>query len=310
MTADRPRLTVGVATRNRRDALLRCLRSLRALDGLAAEAIVLDDGSDPPMEPVVRAALEAVATLPIRFLRNQTARSLAAGRNAIARAAATDYVLNLDDDAAVLSAGAIRAAVDVLDRDPEVAAIALAQADLDGTPWPPAAQPAPVSYACYVPTFIGYAHLLRRRAFLEAGGFREQLGINGEEKELALRLLDAGWRIVYLPEARVAHVAAEAGRDPRRYLHQTVRNTTLASVYNDPFPLVLGSAAVRLLRYFPMRKGWKIDDPRGFGAIARTLAAELPAALRQRRPVRWSTLRAWRRMTQSEPEPYRAPGER
>jgi GT2 family glycosyltransferase len=158
-----------------------------------------------------------------------------------------------------------------------------------------------------VAAFTGYGFLARREALLAAGGFRERIGINGEEKELCLRLLDRGLRVVYLPDAVVGHVAAAAERDRRRYLHQTVRNNTLGALYNEPFPLVLAGAGMRLYSYFAMRRGWSIHDPGGFGAIVRGLARELPAVLRERRPVRWSTWKRWRRMTQSPPEPYHPP---
>jgi GT2 family glycosyltransferase len=302
-----PPLTVGVSTKDRPDALVRCLRSLRLLGGLLAETVVVDDGSDPPVESLARAALGADLPPGVRFLRNERSRSLAAARNRIAREARTPWLLNLDDDAFIVAREAVDQAVRVLESDPRVAAVAFAQCDDTGTPFVAAAQPAPVEYPCYVPTFVGYAHLLRRDAFLAAGGFRERIGINGEEKALSLRLLDAGWRVVYLPSARVGHVAARAGRDQRRYLHQTVRNSTISALCDEPFPLVLGGAALRLWRYFPMRKGWKIHDPGGFGTIVRGLARELPAVLRERKPVRWSTWTRWRRMTRSAPEPYAPP---
>lgn len=301
------RITVGIASRGRPEVLARCLRSLALLGDGLAETIVVDDGSDPPLEAPVRAMLGADAPVRLRFLRNERSRGPTAGRNAFARAAATEYVLSLDDDVVILSADAVRSAVEVMDADAEVAIVAFAQTDEAGRPWPE--QAAPVDYRCYVPAFIGFAHLLRRSDFLAVGGYREQIDQNGEEKELALRLLDAGRRIVYLPDARIAHLAASAGRDMRRYLHQVVRNDVLSGLYNEPFPLVLASVPVRLRRYFPMRKGWKVDDPGGFGAILRRLAADLPGALRERRPVKWSTLRRWREMTRRPPEPYRGAGE-
>lgn len=300
-------LTVGVCTRNRPDALARCLRSLRAIGDVAETVIVVDDGSAPPVEPAVRAALADAAPRGLRFIRNEVSRSVAAGRNRIAREAVTPWVLNLDDDAAVVDPNAVRRALRVLERDPRLAAVALAQGDAEGAPWPPHTQPAPVDYPCYVATFTGYGHLLRRDAVLSAGGFREALGINGEEKELALRLLDGGWRIAYLPDAVVAHLADEAGRDRRRYLHQTVRNDVLGAVYTQPFPLWPAGALVRLRRYFAMRDGWRIADPGGFREVVGAIARDLPAAVRDRTPVRWSTLRAWRRMTTQPPEPYHAP---
>jgi GT2 family glycosyltransferase len=301
-------LTVGVSTKNRPDELVRCLRSLRLLDGLLAEAIVIDDGSDPPIEGPARAALATDLPPSVRFIRNERSVNVAAARNRMARDATTPWVLNLDDDAFIVDRSAVEAAIRVLERDPEVGAVAFAQADAEGRAFGAATQPAPVDHPCYVPTFIGYAHLLRRDAFLSVGGFRERLGINGEEKELSLRLLDAGYRVVYLPDARIAHVAATAERDRRRYLHQTVRNTTLGALYDEPMPLVFAGVAKRLAAYFPMRRGWEIHDPGGFGQIVRGLARELPAILRERRPVRWSTIRRWRAMTRSAPESYHGPG--
>lgn len=300
-----PTLTVGIATRNRPEALVRCLRSLRLLDGILAEAIVVDDGSEPPVEGVATAALAADLPPDARFIRNDASLNLAASRNRIAREAKTPWVLNLDDDAFIVTREAVEAAIQVLESDPGVAAVAFPQCDADGKPYAPAAQPLPVDYPAYAPTFIGYAHLLRRDAFLAVGGFRERLGINGEEKELCLRLLDRGWRVVYLPGAPIGHVADNAGRDPRRYLHQTVRNNTLSSLYDEPFPLVLAGTALRLYSYYPMRRGWKIHDPGGMGTILRTLARDLPQVWRERRPVRWETVRRWRAMTRAlDPEPY------
>lgn len=304
---DPPAVTVGVATKNRPDALVRCLRSLRLLDGLIDGAVVVDDGSDAAIEGPVLAALAADLPPSVRFIRHDPSLNLAASRNRIAREARTPWVLNLDDDAFIVSREAVEMAVRVMEMDPSVAAVAFAQCDAEGKSFHPSAQPLPVDYPAYAPTFIGYAHLLRREAFLAAGGFRERLGINGEEKELALRLLDRGWRVVYLPAARIAHVADVANRDGRRYLHQVVRNDVLGALYDQPFPLVLGGAAVRLYRYFPMRKGWRIEDPGGFGRIVGDLGRALPEVLRERRPVRWETIRRWRAMTTAPPERYPVP---
>lgn len=297
--------TVGVCTRDRPEALLRCLRSLALAGPLVAEVIVVDDGSGVPVRPRVEPELRDLA-VPVTWLRNEPGRGVAAGRNQIARRAAAPWVMNLDDDAFLLDGGALRQALSVLSADPGVGAVALAQADADGTPWPPETQPAPGRGPSVIASFTGYGHVLRRDAFLAAGGFLEPLEINGEEKEICLRLLDAGLRVVYLPDARVAHLPASTGRDARRYLHQTVRNEVLAAAHALPAPLWPAMALSRLLRYFPMRRGWGIHDPGGLRGVARAIGARLPAVLRARRPVRWGTLRRWRELTAS-PQPYRLP---
>ncbi|HEX2206088.1 MAG TPA: glycosyltransferase, partial [Longimicrobium sp.] len=127
---DRP-LTVGVCTRDRQASLLRCLRSLRHVEGMVERVFVADDASAQPVEPVIRAELGDDAAR-VTVLRAETGIGPTAGRNRISREAATPFILYLDDDAALLSRDSIRAGLDVLRADASVAAVAFAQADADG----------------------------------------------------------------------------------------------------------------------------------------------------------------------------------
>lgn len=296
-----PRLSVGIASRNRPAALARCLASLRVLDGVVEEIIVVDDGSEPALEALLRTGLPTAAQQRLRVIRFDPARGLAAARSEGVRIARCPWVLHLDDDAAILSPGAVQAALTTLAADPALFAVAFAQAEADGAPWPAGLQPAPVNRPCRVASYIGFAHLVRRETFLALGGYREPLIVFGEERELCLRALDAGLGVVYLPDARIAHLADPTGRDLRRYLHLTVRNGVLSSVYDDPFPLLCVRVPMRLYSYFKMRRGWRVEDPGGFRAILRWLRADLAEAWRLRRPVRWRTIRRWRSLTRHAP---------
>ncbi|HEX5727249.1 MAG TPA: glycosyltransferase, partial [Longimicrobiaceae bacterium] len=267
--------------------------------------VVVDDASAPPAGPGLRAALGDDAPPGLEVVRREAPRGPTAARNQVVEEARTGLVLQLDDDALIVSAEAVERAVAVMEADPSVAAVAFAQADEAGRPWPAAVQPAPVGYRCQVAAFIGFAALLRRSAFLEVGGYRELLGIHGEEKDLCIRLLDRGWRVVYLPDAPAGHVADMANRDFREYLHRAVRNDVLSAVQNEPLPMMAATLPARLSRYFRMRG--ETEDPGGFGRLVRRLAADLPAAWRERRPVRWSTIRRWRRLSREWPR-YDGPG--
>ena len=304
--SDASRVSVGIASHGRPASLVRCIASLATIDDVLDEIIVVDDGSPEPLEPLVRKALSPREQAKLRVLRFDPGKGLAAARSHAVFEARSPLVLNLDDDAVVLSADAVHRARQTMSEDPAILAVAFAQAQADGNPWPAGAQPAPVDYPCYVASFIGFAHLVRRESFVALGGFRRQLNLNGEERELCLRGLDAGMHVVYLPDARIAHLADPAGRDVRRYLHLTVRNGVLSSVYNDPWPLLAVRVPMRLRAYFRMRRGWKVHDPGGFRAILRWIGRDLREALAQRRAVHWSTIREWRRLTQQPPR-YRGP---
>ena len=165
------------------------------------------------------------------------------------------------------------------------------------------ALPAAAEEPCYVPAFIGFACLIARDRLLEIGGYRETFIIHGEEREVCLRWLDRGLHVVYLPGAAVAHVAAAANRDQRAYVRQVMRNDCLAALLNEPLARVVCIVPYKLWSYTRMRAGVPGGDPGGLWWMLRELLRSAPAILRERRPVRWRTVREWRRLRDLSP-PY------
>jgi len=292
-------LTVGITTRNRPEALRACLASLAHLTPLDPEVLVFDDGSQP------EAAADAKG-IEARVIRDRAAPGYIVGRNRLVAEACGAFVLLVDDDTRVIESRAVEDALRVLQRDARVGAVAFAQAEADGRPWPAAMQPSPVDVPSVVASFIGFAHVVRRDAFLALGGYRETFEFYGEEKEFCLRLLDAGYQTVYLPDARIAHVIDRGSRDQRRYLRFVSRNDCLNSVLNDPFARLLWVLPARYFLYFRMRRGWKIRDPWGGLWLLGELMRRAPAAWQARKPVRRQTLQRWRSL-RTAPPAYRVP---
>jgi GT2 family glycosyltransferase len=300
-------ITVSITTRNRPAAVERCVRSLASIRDLVDGAIVLDDASAPPLDTAHLKTAAEEAGVSLEVLRHDVHIGTAAGKNAIARRARAPYLLSLDDDAFLVGDASVRQALAVLQHDPGVAAVAFAQADENGKRYPAGQQPAPAEQPCYVPAFIGFACMIVRDRLLAIGGYREAFIIHGEERELCLRWLDRGLNVVYLPGAPVAHVADAANRDPRAYVRHVMRNDCLASLYNDPLARTLGVIPVKLWGFTRMRARLAGGDPGGVRWLIQELVRALPSALRQRRPVRWSTLREWRRLRTLTP-PYTGSG--
>jgi GT2 family glycosyltransferase len=292
---DAPAITVGITTRNRPEALVRCLDSLALLGPLVADVVVVDDAGDVDLGPVLDRVAPAVRAR-LLHIRQEGGLGYIVARNTIVRRAATPYVLLLDDDAYVIDAGGIGRAVALLEAEPRMAAVGCAQAEADGSPWPAGMQPAAVGHPSVVTAYIGFAHLVRRSVFVALGGYREAFHFYGEEKDYCLRVLEAGYAVAYLPDTRVAHVPDRAGRDPARYLRAVVRNDCLFALYNEPWMMALVSVPVRLRRYLVMRRHAGVRDPGGLGWIAREIVRALPRVWHERAPVRWRTIRQWRRL--------------
>jgi mycofactocin glycosyltransferase len=198
-------VTVVVPVKDRTDGLARLLAALAAQDLGLGEVIVVDDGSVDP--GAVRAAAAGA-----RVLRHPVAGGPGAARNARLAAATTPLVAFLDSDvvpepgwlepllAAFADPAVGLAAPRIVALPPAVGWLGRYEAvrsslDMGVTP----ALVVPRSRVAYVPS----AALLARRD--AAGrGFDEAMHV-AEDVDLVLRLHAAGWRLRFVPDARIAH---------------------------------------------------------------------------------------------------------
>ena len=292
-------IAVGVTTKNRPESLNTCLASLRLAADLIDEVIVFDDGSSPAASETT--AFQSWLAKPVVFLRDEPPPGYVIGRNRLLNAAAAPFMLFLDDDTRLLDRDSIAKALET-----DQAATRRLRLSHSHRRKPTGNRgPRPCSlrgrnHPCLVPTFIGFAHLMRREAFQKVGGYRSLFGFYGEEKELSLRLLEAGYFVAYIPQARVAHVPDPSGRDRVRYLRQVVQKRLPRVALQRPDCCGLcGGCPAKMALYFRMRSAWQIDDPGGFSWLVGELVSVLPAVWRERRPVSRRTLRRWRELQQS-----------
>jgi len=217
------RLSVVVLTHERREELLRTLGKLVA-EHEAGAIVVVDNGSRDGTEAAVAAHFPAVQW--VRLARNLGA----AGRNHGVQRAATPYVAFCDDDT-WWAPGALAHAVALLDAYPRLAVVtarvlvgATQGEDVACRYMGACGRPDPGTLpGLEVAGFLAGACVMRRSAFLVAGGYEPRLLIGGEETLLALDLLAAGWRLAYVP-ALVVHHYPSPRRDSGRRRHLLLRN--------------------------------------------------------------------------------------
>jgi N-acetylglucosaminyl-diphospho-decaprenol L-rhamnosyltransferase len=268
------RVAIVIATRNRRELLLRTLALHRGLSE-RPQIVVVDDGSTDGTAAAVSASAPEVTV--IRCPRGRGA----AVRNLGLRAIDSPYVALCDDDS-WWSPGALRHAADLLDEHRQLAVInariligadhhdAPICAELDASPLPAVdGQPGRALLS-----FLAGAVVVRRRAVLEVGGFCERLGFGGEEELLACDLIGAGWQISYLPEIVAFHDPPPTHGRPRRR-EEGLRSRLIVTWLRSPAP----QAAVRTLH--ELRRAPR--DRHSARGVARAAAA-LPWVLRERAP--------------------------
>ena len=272
-------VTTVVITRNRLADLLVSVPRHRA------PVIVVDNGSDDGTVERLRALGQpGLSVVPLG--RNLGAQA----RNLGVQLARTPFVAFADDDS-WWADGALDRAAEVLTATPRLGLIAgrvlvgpqervdavcelmaaspLGGCGADGAGGRGAARlPGPE-----VLGFIACGAVVRREAFLQAGGFDDVVVFPGEEERLALDLAARGWAACYVPEV-VAHHHPSSTRD-RNDARTTVitRNWILTALMRRPWPVV----TARVLQ------AWRSGPAQRRGVVR--VLPRAAAALRHRRVV-------------------------
>lgn len=201
--------SIVVATRNRPEQLAQLLRSLGALDYPADrfEVIVVDDGSDLPLDAAVGAA---PAQLRLTTIRRKHAGP-AVGRNTGAAAAKGRWLAFVDDDCEPHQDW-----LTALARRHEAAGgVIVGGRTVNGLPTNPYSASsqfiADIVYAYYngdgrdARFFATNNMSVPREEFLSLGGFDESYEFACEDRDFCARWKEAGRSMVYEPTALVKH---------------------------------------------------------------------------------------------------------
>lgn len=211
--ADVADVTCVIATRDRGARVVQAVESVWANLPVSAEVVIVDQSATGDTE----AAVEEFRGRPgFRYVRSRTT-GISAGRNAGVELASHELVAFTDDDCLVGGVW-LKAITDGFTRDPRVGVVfgAVLAAPTD---------PQHEVVTSYLPSApflargledkhrvegISACMAIRRSMWRALGGFDEQLGVGapyraGEETDLTLRALEAGYFVFETPEAHVTH---------------------------------------------------------------------------------------------------------
>jgi GT2 family glycosyltransferase len=269
------RIAVVMITHNRREEALRSLEHLTRLPE-QPPILVVDNGSVDGSAGAIARRFPQVAVLDAGGNRG------AAGRTLGVRRVAAPYVAFCDDDT-WWEPGSLRRAADLFDAHARLGVLNArvlvgpearedpACAELERSPLP--AKPGMPGRPLL--GFLAGGSMVRRSAFLEAGGFPDNACIGGEEELLAVDLAARGWWLCYVPELVVHHYPSPQ-RDVFARRVNLVRNALWFTWLRRPLTSVL-RRTIRAACVLP----WDPAARSGFAAAV----AGLPRIWRQRRIV-------------------------
>lgn len=253
-----PCVSFIIATRNRRDVLLRTLARLEAVaaDVPGAETFIVDNASDDGTAAAVARCFPRVRLLALGENRG------ACGKNAAIGLASGEFIVFLDDDSYPLRGSIPRMAKHFQD-DPRLGAASFDVRLPDGRR----------ECSAYPDVFIGCGAGLRRSALEQVGGLPDDFFMQAEEYDLSLRLLDAGWEVRTFADLHVLHEKSPFQRSSDEKMRLDVRNNALLTLRRFP-----GRWACLFLREWMLRYWAIAAATRRRAAATRGLAQGLSAA--------------------------------
>lgn len=240
--APNPRVSICIVTRNRKQDLLTALGSCVAQDYPDLEVLVFDGASSDGTEDAVRSRFPSV-----RLIRVEQDPGFPALRNRGYQECTGSVVVSLDDDAYLTSRDTIRKLAEDLARHPQAAAIAMpfllppGLSQRVGAGWTSEARPHELR------AFTGCAHAVRREIGLRLGPYREIPSYLKEDRDLSIRLLNAGHTIVLGSTPPVVHLYSPSRNREKRY-EMDVRSALLFDYLNIPAPAVAPRMALDALQ--------------------------------------------------------------
>jgi GT2 family glycosyltransferase len=275
VTASTPTFSIAVVTFNRAALVARALDSVLAQRRTDYEIVVLDNDSRDGTSDMI-AARYPQARL-VRLARNVGCPD---GRNHLYANCRGEFIVNLDDDG-WMSEPLLDQLEAVFRQDERIGVVAMRQSFPDGGE---NAGRAMSSQFQDIGVFVGCASALRRSMLQRTGVFPSDFFLFAEETYLALRVLDAGYRIVSAPEIVMWHPHIGGSQANNRHDYQLFRNPLLVTLRLYPLRYLLMYLPARIVSHFfqALRRGSLLSY---FRAVA-SVAAAIPSTLMNRTPVR------------------------
>jgi GT2 family glycosyltransferase len=241
---------------NRPEDTIAAITSAAEQEGVRQRILIVDQGSEPENLQQLETYLAGVPCASLRKLGRNS--GVAGGRNIASAMGDAPCIVALDSDAVFADRHALATAVAHLDAHPELCAIAFRienffTGENDATSWdyPPDCRP---DTGFPATRFIGAGHALRRQVFTAVGAYDDRLFFCGEELDLSYRMLNAGYRIAYVPSVGIRHKVSPEHRvmwGKGRYYY-TVRNSLYSGYkFGTPLPRLLVGAIAFAFR------GWR-----------------------------------------------------
>lgn len=279
------KVLIGIVTKNRVDILPNAIESALHQTIKDKKVFVFDDNSSQNIESLKDIYPD------VEWIFSKEDKNYLYARNLLMSKNGYGYYCSLDDDAWFLKGDELEIALEQFKKDEKIAAIAFDILSPDKPKENKRTKPIETNL------FIGCGHVLRLSAVKEVGYYDKNPGkYGGEEKELAIKLIDAGYKIIKLPGVHVWHDKSEVARD-KLFQYQSGVCNDLVFAYRKT-PLIVMPFALISKVFKNMKFSITYNQKGYFKAFLKGIKdfiLYLPAI--KRNPVKFSTIRKFKELS-------------
>lgn len=241
------KVSIQIVTWNRCAELLNCLRTVYEFASECEVVLVDNASSDNTVEVVAD-------TYPdVKIIRLHTNVGCPSARNIGVANCSCEYVYFLDDDGWITEQ-TISSLKSVLDDREDVAVVMSVIHEVDPSGMLVCEKPENVAGIRQIQSFAGGCSLIRRDLYLKYGGFPDDFFRQGEEEYLALRLHNAGYKVVCIEGSIMFHKPSAVNRDLNLFYYYQLRNSSITALRLYPFPQNKMRILLNLLRSLRVKK--------------------------------------------------------
>jgi GT2 family glycosyltransferase len=214
---------------NRPDDTIAAIESALGQIDISAHVWVIDQASEPQNRERVMTFCAGKPNVSVRLLDRNVGPP--EGRNIAIALGRAPIIVGLDNDAVFADPHCLARAVKLLDADAQIGLLAFRVLDPDTRQdqiWDYPERLRNQDVESFEATrFLAGGFAMRRTAFDKAGGFDGDLFFCGEERDLAWRIINTGYRIRWCRNLAVVHKALAPQKITwkRQRFYYTVRNT-------------------------------------------------------------------------------------
>ena len=296
----KPDLSIIIVSWNVRELLQNCLHSILAETNLTMQIIVVDSASTDGS-----AAMVAENFPQVELVACQENVGFPGGNNLGLERANGRYILLLNPDT-VVHGDALAKMVSYLEENPKVGVVGPQLLNEDGSvqssrrrfptmrtaffestwlqPYAPQAllddyfvRDVADEETAVVEWLMGACLMIRQEIVAQVGGLDEKYFMYSEELDYCRRIHEAGWQVVYYPQAKVTHLSGKSSEQAVTQRHINFNRAKLRY-----FRKYHGRLAAGMLRLFLLKSyGWQL------------VLEAIKGAVGHKRPLRWQRVKAY-----------------